>query len=43
MAFAILNLTGIANFKYERKNEMDGGCGGSGKTSMRAIFVACVL
>ena len=57
-AFAILNLTGIANFKYERKNEMNGGGGGGGgsgsgsgsgsgrsssKTSMRAIFVACVL
>ena len=53
-AFAILNLTGIANFNYERKNEMNGGGGGGGgsgsgsgssssKTSMRAIFVACVL
>ena len=45
-AFAILNLTGIANFKYERKNEMNGGGGGGGggstsssKTSMQAIFV----
>ena len=47
-SFAILNLTGIANFKYENKNEMNGGGGGggssrSGKTSMRVIFVACVL
>ena len=50
-AFAILNLTRIANFKYERKNEMNGGGGGGGggggssssKTSMRVICVACVL
>ena len=48
-AFAILNLAGIANLKYERKNEMNGGGSGGGggcsssKTSMRAIFVACVL
>ena len=47
-AFAILNLTKIANFKYERKNEMNGGGGGGGgssssKTSMRVICVACVL
>ena len=46
-AFAILNLTGIANFKYERKNEMNGGGGGgstsSSKTSMQAIFVTWVL
>ena len=44
-AFAILNLTRIANFKYERKNEMNGrgGGGSSSKTSMRVICVACVL
>ena len=47
-AFAILNLTGIANFNYERKNEMNGGGGGDGSTSsskgsMQAIFVTWVL
>ena len=48
-AFPIFNLTRIANFKYERKNEMNGGGGGGGgggsssKTSMRVICVACVL
>ena len=43
-AFAVLNLTVIVNFKYENKNEMNGGGGSrSGKTSMRVIFVACVL
>ena len=45
-AFAILNLIRIANFKFERKNEMNGGGDGgssSSKTSMRVICVACVL
>ena len=48
-AFPIFNLTRIANFKYERKNEMNGGGSGGGggssssKTSMRVICVACVL
>lgn len=44
LLFLILNLTGIANFNYERKNEMNGGGGGdsrtsSSKASMQAIFV----